>query len=47
MNVEEIYNELLDNLLVFTLNYREIEIMTKLDKWGHILTKSSNNNTMY
>lgn len=30
--VEEIYNELLDNLLVFTLNYREIEILTKLDK---------------
>lgn len=30
--MEEIYNELLDKLKVFTLNYTEIEIMTKLDK---------------
>jgi len=32
MIMEEIYNELLDKLKVFTLNYTEIEIMTKLDK---------------
>lgn len=30
--MSEIYNELLENLNIVTLNYAEIKIMTKLDK---------------
>ena len=45
--MSEIYNELLEKLSNVILNYTEMEIMAKLDKQSHILTKTGKNNTIY
>lgn len=45
--MSEIYNELLEKLSNVILNYTEMEIMAKLDKQFHILTKTGKNNTIY